>query len=279
MTDFSATHNLPSRDELAGMRPWDLHFHGFGNMDEILPYIRRMGVERLFALGVGSWGDDPDRDQRDRERLEQWEDLVYGITVIDPSRPEESVDKINRWIAEGPAVGIKYSGGNPGGITAEHPNNDSIIERAAELDAVIYIHTWIKVGGDPRYAGGGNNPGESTPMDVARLAARFPDVQMICGHSGGDWELGIRAVRPHENVLFEFSGGDPWSGAADMAINELGVDRIVWGGHLPSRSYSTEMAKIFDADASDEDKAKMLGGNLRAYATPILERKGYSFDR
>lgn len=278
MKDFATDHNIPSHDELVAMRPWDLHFHGFNVMEEVLPYIRRMGVERLFALGVGSWGDDPEKDRRDEKQLARWNDLVYGITIIDPSRPEESVEKMNRWIADGPAVGIKYSGRYSEDITCAHPNNDPIIARAAELDAVIYIHTWIKVGGEPRYAGGGNFTGESTPMDVAELASRFPDVQMVCGHSGGDWELGIRAIRPHENVLFEFSGGDPWSGAAHMAINELGVDRIVWGGHIPSRSYSTEMAKIFDAEATFEERAKMLGGNLRAYAAPILRRKNYDFE-
>lgn len=279
MIDYSERVNLPTTEELAAMRPWDLHFHGLGVMDDVLPYIDRMGVERLLALGVGSWGNNPERDRRDERRLETWKDRVFGITIIDPTRPEDSVEKINRWVADGPAVGIKYSGVYDEDITCSHPNNDPIIARAGELDAVIYIHTWIKVGGEPRRPGGGNFVGESTPMDVADLAARFPDVRMVCGHSGGDWELAIRAIRPHENVLFEFSGGDPYSGAADLAIDELGVERIVWGGHLPSRSYSTEMAKIFDADATDAEYARMLGGNLRAYLTPILESKGIDFER
>lgn len=276
------TLGLPTRDELEEMRIWDLHFHGFNRMDEVEPYIDRMRIERLFALGVGGWGtgeETQERDARDRRRLEEWHDLVSGITVIDPTRPEESVEKINRWVDEGPAVGIKYSGGgNEMGMTCAHPNNDPIIERAAELGAIIYIHTWIKVGGDPRYAGGGNNHGESTPMDVAELAARHPDVPMICGHSGGDWELGTRAIRPHENVLFEFSGGDPWAGAADLALNELGSDRIVWGGHLSSRSYSTELAKIYDADMTDEERKKALGGNLRRIGGSIMRRKGYTIE-
>ena len=73
---------------------------------------------------------------------------------------------------------------------------------------------------------------------------------MICGHSGGDWELGVRAVRPYKNVLLEFAGSDPHSGMVDYAISELGVDRLVWGGHGPSRSYATEMGKVLDADIS-----------------------------
>jgi len=149
-----------------------------------------------------------------------------------------------------------------------------IIRLAVEMGAVIYIHTWIKVGGDPRYPGGGNLAGESTPMHVAKLAQRFPDVRMICGHSGGDWELGARAIRPYENVLFEFSGADPQSGSVDYAVNELGADRIVWGGHGPSRSFSTELSKVVDASISHADRMKIFGGNYRKLAAPIMKKKG-----
>lgn len=273
---------LPSRDELVDMRIWDLHFHGFDEMDWVHAYIERMGVERLFSLDIGGWNpQDPEtqrREARDRALLDEWRDLVYGIVRIDPSRPEESVAKIDRWIADGPAVGIKYGGGNRDALTCTHPNNDPIIQRAAELGAVIYIHTWYVVGGEPRYVGGGNRPGSSTPEDVAVLAARYPDVPLICGHAGGDWELGARAVRARENVYFEFSGGEPWSGAVDFAVKELGAERIVWGGHLPTRAYANELSKVYDADLTDAQRQLILGANLRTIAGPILRRKGYAFD-
>ena len=139
---------------------------------------------------------------------------------------------------------------------------------------MIYIHTWIKVGGSPRFPGGGNGGAESTPMDVAILAKRFPDVPMICGPSSGDRELGARAIRSCENVYFEFSGSDPHSGQVDHAINELGADRIVWGGHGPSRSYATELSKVFDSNLNQADRMKVLGGNCRRLAAPIFKKKG-----
>ena len=66
---------------------------------------------------------------------------------------------------------------------------------------------------------------------------------LICGHSGGDWELGVRAVRARPNVFIEFSGSDPHSGQVDYTVAQLGADRLVWGGHGPSRSYSTELSE------------------------------------
>jgi hypothetical protein len=31
------------------------------------------------------------------------------------------------------------------------------------------------------------------------------------------------------------------------AIRELGMDRLVWGGHGPSRRFATEQGKVLDA--------------------------------
>ena len=52
---------------------------------------------------------------------------------------------MEKWIRHGPCIGIKYYGGNPAGVVCSHPGNDAIIRLAAELNAVIYIHTWTKV--------------------------------------------------------------------------------------------------------------------------------------
>ena len=115
-------------------------------------------------------------------------------------------------------------------------------------------------------------------MDLAKLAQRFPKVSLICGHSGGDWELGVRAIRPFKNVLLEFAGSDPHSGMVEYAIRELGVDRLVWGGHGPSRSYATELGKVLDADISKADRMKIFGGNLRRISAPIFRKKGIKIE-
>lgn len=282
----AADYGLPTRDELVAMRIWDMHYHGLweGNIrqhEETQFYVRRMGIERVFSLDIAGTPTDPlgnhiarETKREIRELLEKQADRVSGLIPIDPAAPVESRAKMNEWIRNGPCVGIKYYGGNPGGITCSHPNNIPIIELAAELNALVYIHTWMIVGGEPRRPGGGNKKGESTPMDVAVLAARFPNVPLICGHSGGDWELGVRAVRQMPNVYIEFSGSDPHCGQVDYTVRQVGEDRLVWGGHGPSRSYSTELSKVLDADLSDLQRTKIFGGNLRRIAARIFQNKG-----
>lgn len=281
-----AAYGLPTRDDLVKLRIWDIHYHGFygdgiKTHEENLFYVDRMGIERMLSLDIAGSPADPlgatvpaERKRELREYLEKHADRVSGLIPIDPGRPLESCRKMQEWIAEGPCVGIKYFGGNPLGVPCSHPNNDAIIRLAEEMKALIYIHSWLQVGGEPRRPGGKNLPGEATPRDVAELAMRHPNVNFICGHSGGDWELGVRYVRSLENVYIEFSGSDPHSGQVDFTVEEVGVERLIWGGHGPSRSYSTELSKVLDADLTHDQRLAVLGGNLRRLAEPIFRAKG-----
>jgi predicted TIM-barrel fold metal-dependent hydrolase len=285
-----AAYGLPTRDDLVKLRIWDMHYHGLsdGNIrqhQENMFFVERMGVERMLSVDIAGSPTDPlgsslsaEKKREIREFLEQNRDRVSGLVPIDPSQPVESCQKIEEWVRRGPCIGIKYYGGNPGGVVCSHPNNDAIIRLAAELNAVIYIHTWIKVGGQPRRPAGTNLAGESTPTDVALLAQRFPDVPLICGHSGGDWELGVRAVRPFANVYIEFSGSDPHSGQVDFTVSEIGAERLIWGGHGPSRSYSTELSKVFDADLTLAQRRLIFGGNLRRISAAIFRDKGQAIE-
>jgi predicted TIM-barrel fold metal-dependent hydrolase len=282
-----ADYGLPTREELRKLRIWDIHYHGLweGNLKkhgETMVTVDRMGIEHVLSLDIAGTPADPlgklipaDKKKEIRKFLETNANRVSGLIPIDPSDPLGSVQKIEEWVEKGPCVGIKYYGGNPGGIPCSHADNDVIIRQAAKHNALVYIHAWYQVGGQPRRPGGKNLPGEATPEDVALLARRFPDVPLICGHSGGDWELGVRAVRPFKNVYIEFSGSDPHSGQVDFTVAEVGADRLIWGGHGPSRSYSTELAKVFDADLTLAQREKIFGGNLRRLAEPIFRKKGY----
>jgi uncharacterized protein len=276
-----AYYGIPNQQQLKELRIWSDHYHGFAGglkqHEEMMYYIRRMGIEKVISLDIGSIEDDAlvpsPIDNEERQILETNKSQILGIIRIDAGFPDESCAKMEKWIRNGPCIGIKYLL-QKNGITCSHPNSDKIIRLAAELGAVVYIHTWLKVGGSPRSPGGGNSPGESTPMDLAMLAKRFPDVPMICGHSGGDWELGARAVRPYENVLFEFAGSYPHSGSVDYAVNELGVNRIVWGDHGPSRSLATELSKVLDASLTKSERMKILGENYRRTWAELFKNKG-----
>jgi len=289
----AAKFGVPSREEFVAYRIWDLHYHGLiadeleanpRQHEECMAYVDRMGLERVIALDIASerWNAFADGSFIDYqlEVLATQRDRVSGIIRIDPSDPDRSCAKMEKWIKRGPCIGIKYSGTrtNQAGIPCSHPNNDPIIRYAGELGAIVYIHTCFKVGGQPRSIVGGNKPGDSSPLDVAQLARRFPDVPLICGHAGTDWELGTRTIREHRNVYLEFAGMDPHAGAVEFAVRELGEDRIVWGGHGVTRGYATELAKVVEADISRAAKMKAFGGNVRRLAAGVFRSKGITLE-
>jgi predicted TIM-barrel fold metal-dependent hydrolase len=143
---------------------------------------------------------------------------------------------------------------------------DPLVRRAAELKAVIFQHTWYKTGG--------NYAGESTPADLAELAARHPDTPLICGHTGGNWEIGIRTVRPYKNVSVDLAGSDPTSGITEMAVRELGAERVIYGSDAGGRSFASQLAKVHGANIPERAKRLIFKDNLRRMMLPILKDKG-----
>ena len=97
---------------------------------------------------------------------------------------------------------------------------------------------------------------------------------LICGHTGGTWELGIRAVRPFKNVSIDLAGSDPVNGFVEMAVRELGRERIIYGSDTGGRSFASQLAKVFGVQVPDAAKRLILGENLKRMMLPILKDKG-----
>lgn len=85
---------------------------------------------------------------------------------------------------------------------------------------------------------------------------------------------GIRAIRGQKNLSADLAGSDPTAGYTEMAIRELGVDRIIYGSDCGGRSFASQLAKVHGADISDADKQKIFCDNLRNQMLPILKQKG-----
>ena len=255
---------------------WDLHCHLSGvagrTPDEliakVIEYADRHGIERLVFFMGFPWSQDPSPDDFRRQNdqviqaLSHWHHRAFGFAYLNPKHEEESLKELDRCVKDGPLVGVKLWVA----VRANDKRLDSIIRRAAELKAVIFQHTWLKTAG--------NLPGETSPMDLAELAARHPETNLICGHTGGDWERGIRAIRASKNVLIDTSGSDPTAGLVEMAVRELGAERIIYGSDVGGRSFASQLGKVMSADIPEADRRLILGGNLQRLLTPIVKAKG-----
>lgn len=261
---------------------WDLHCHLSGiagdtptlRMANLMKFADRMGIERVCVYMGLKFLTDPTaaelRQQNDQalEALQHWHDRAFGFVYVSPNHVEASLKELDRCVKNGPMVGVKLWVAR----RCRDEQIDPIIQRATALKAVIYQHTWLKTGHD--VTSWSNLPGESTPQDLAEMARRHPEASLICGHTGGNWELGVRAIRTSKSVCVDLAGSDPTSGLTEMAVRELGAERVLYGSDVPGRSFASQLAKVQGADIPDAAKRLILGENLRRLLTPILQAKG-----
>ncbi len=258
------------------MTIWDAHVHLSGvpgntpeaRLASLLTYADRLGIERLCVSMGMTWSYDPPpedlRKQNDEvlRAVSRFPDRAFGFVYLNPKHTEASLAELDRCVRDGPMVGVKL-------WVARHcnaPELDPLVRRATELKAVILQHTYLKVTG--------NLPEESTPQELAELARRHPEAKFICAHSGADWEIGFRAIRDCPNIFPDLCGFDPTAGVTEMAVRELGVERLLYGSDAGGRSFASQLAKVLGAEIPNGAKRLILAENLKRLLGPILKAKG-----
>lgn len=271
-----ATEEDPRLD--GSFRIWDVHSH-LGSLPGNTPeermavlarHMDRLGIERLilsqgYEEYVSHATPDQIRIENDRvmRAVKHFPDRAYGSLYLNPENGKFCLEEFDRCVRNGPMVCI---GEIQTDVLCSSAALDPIVEQAISMNVPILQHTWIKTGA--------NQPGESTPYDVVALANRHPNANIICGHTGGTWELGIRIIRATKNVYADLAGSDPTSGFTEMAVRELGAERVIYGSDVGGRSFASQVAKVLGAEISDGDKKLILGGNMRRLLQPILQAKG-----
>lgn len=269
---------LPDAERLKEYQIWDSYFTPsfshpgadgssriIADIQRTLPTIAKGQFQKLCYyshVGIGTTSDEAlEKTLRQNpdavlKPLQRWPDLLIGMIQLNANDVPRSLNALDQWLRDGPMQGVYFPGSGPGAMTCDHPNFNPLVQRIGQLGGMIMQHTWFKTGGK-------QGPGESTPTELTRLARRFPNQKFICAHAGGEWERGIRAVRDQPNILIETSGFDATAGFIEMAVRDLGPDRILFGSHLPSRSLGTELGKILGAKITVNDRKQILGQNFR----------------
>jgi predicted TIM-barrel fold metal-dependent hydrolase len=75
-------------------------------------------------------------------------------------------------------------------------------------------------------------------------------------------------------VSADLAGSDPCAGFAEMAVRELGAERVIYGSDAGGRSFASQISKVAGADIPEDAKRLILGENLRRLLKPICDAKG-----
>lgn len=185
-------------------------------------------------------------------------DLLTCLAYINPQHGRQALDEMRRCVEDLGMPGVKLWVARK----ANHPEVFPVIERGIELGVFFLQHSWFKVTGC--------SEDESTPSDVAELAARYPEARIIMAHIGGDWEKGVAAIRDYENVAVDTCGTNSEMGMVELAVSALGARRVLFGtdaGKLAARDFVSQLGKAMGAHVTDEERELILCGNIRRYLT------------
>jgi len=234
--------------------------------DRLIAALDRFNSRLLLAdLGSddGTWVHDPS--------VEQWQqgnalcaDVVRrhparfaAYCYVNPAHTREALAEMERRLTgeRDTFVALKLWVA----VRCNDARLDPLMEFCAAYDVPVLQHTWMKVGAAG--PGADNLPGESTPDDLLTLARRHPHVKFFGGHTGGDWEWGVAALKQADNVWLDVAGGEATGEYAELALREVGADRIVYGTDVMGRSIPSQLAKLLALDLPARDLEKVLWRN------------------
>ncbi|UCC68538.1 MAG: amidohydrolase family protein [Armatimonadota bacterium] len=176
---------------------------------------------------------------------------VIGFCYVNPRQTDEALAEIERCVVQRRMAGIKLWQA----CAANDARVEAIAKRAAELKVPILQHAWYKTGG--------NGANESTPANVAALAAKHPETIIVMAHLTGAGERGLADVAPYPNVSVDISGGEPEAGMVELAVRRLGARRVLFGTDSPIRSYGATVGKVMGARLTVRQRNLILGENAR----------------
>ncbi len=186
----------------------------------------------------------------------KYPELLVCLGYINPQHGSKACEEVTRCVEEFGMPGIKLWVARK----ANHADVFPVIERAIELGIFVLQHSWDKING--------NGEDESTSGDVAELAARYPEARIIMAHVGGDWERGVATIRDCSNVAVDTSGTDSEMGMVELAVQELGAERVLFGtdaGKLAARDFVSQLGKVMGAHVTESQRNLVLAGNIRRY--------------
>ena len=253
----------------------DAHSHipGFGLAEGrslicLIESMDRLGIDRAcvslpIVRGIPSPAEVCEANQRVLDAVTQFPKRLVGYCFVNPGYQRESLAEIGRCVGNHGMIGIKlYTQ-----YRCDDPVVFPVVERAIawRIPLLLHVsnHTALVRGTAPAEQGTPSHAG-----NVARLACRYPEADIIEAHigGGGDWEWAIKTLRASPNVYLDTSGSMVDDGMIDLAALELGVERLLFATDL---SMEAGVAKIRAADLTEAQRERVFWQNTEE----ILSRR------
>ncbi|MCD9020264.1 amidohydrolase family protein [Cohnella silvisoli] len=245
----------------------DSHFHlgmspGFHyyetSIERYLQYMEKRNISYCMNIhSIGLLTDEMERGlEEDMEAYKLSSGKILSYYVFNPNYADKSLKLMERYKDRSIFKAIKL---HPSfhGVYADDGRYEAAWEYAAANDLPIMSHTWaISPTNDAQKF--------SYPPLFEKYIARYPQVNLICGHSGGRYDgiqQAVRMASRYPNVYMDTAGDVYANGLISFLVKGAGADRVLFGSDGFWMDARTQIGMILAADISLEDKKKILFEN------------------
>lgn len=239
----------------------DGHVHSGGyagySTDDIIRLADRAGFEMIFATDtVALHYNMQEGNRRLADDMKRFPGRMIGYASVTSARyGKEVVEEIQRCYEVYGMRGVKVIHQTAGLgsyqllTTINEPAMYPIFAKAAELGMPILAH--------------------ATPEECAALSEVIPEAMILMAHTGGhptamgDWFNAIQIARHYPNIYLDTASSQSDMGYLEAAVAGVGAERVIFGTDMPLIDPFFGLAKVTGADLTDEQKALILGGNLK----------------
>jgi len=217
-----------------------------GTLEATVAEMDRLGVETCCVFSfAGVTSDEVFGNDVVADAVRRYPDRFVGFTLLNPHRGR---DAMLAELERGARLGLRgiklipHYQGHPD----EGPWLDVACQWAHDHGQIILNHSW------------------GSPAQVARLVERYPNACFVTGHATAAY---AETMKQHGN-LYVCSCPLIAPRACEDLVKAIGADRLLFGSDLQDLPIAWGLGPILFARLSEEDKRRILGGNLRR----ILER-------
>ncbi|WP_166459341.1 amidohydrolase family protein [Amycolatopsis pithecellobii] len=226
-----------AREALRGYFKWEM---SFVSEEEQAAQFRQANAKvmldfaQTYKMDVGAV-----RDQHDYafDYARKYPDVVLGNWIgIDPTRPGH-VKEFERCLSDGPGlVGLSVHPFSPAAGLPDEPAWEACLNLCVEANRPVLMFVGMTAAGAGTRGGMGITLEGCHPRYVDRIAARYPDLNVIAARVAWPWQSEMIAIALHKaNVWMELHGWSPryFSDELKREIGKRLRKKVFFGADYP----------------------------------------------
>lgn len=261
-----------ARKAMKGYFKWDVKFV---SEEEQAAQFRRDNVRVMldfaftYKMDVGAV-----REQHDYafEYARKHPDVVLGNWIsIDPTQPQH-VRELARCLSDGPGlIGLSVNSYTPAG-TPDQAAWDTCMNMCVDAKRPVLMFVGMSATGAGTRGGGGITLEGCHPRYVDRVAAKYPDLNVIAARVAWPWQSEMIATALHKsNVWMELHGWSPryFSDELKREIGKRLSKRVFFGADYPMLPHERLVEEWRELGFSSDVLDDVFSGNAEAFLASI----------